>query len=90
MWLVTAALRSRRGWLREMVADAFGPRALDDALTVYPDAPVSDLPGLDGHQGPGRFPDVSSRPMSRTATRPARTRPWPTGTHRYLLFRTGP
>jgi hypothetical protein len=39
-----------------MVADAFGPRALDDALTVYPDAPVSDLPGLDGHPGTWPFP----------------------------------
>ena len=33
-----------------MVAEAFGAGALDDAPTVYPDAPVSDLPALDGHQ----------------------------------------
>src|SRR6266851_2350230 len=33
-----------------MVADAFGSGALDDAPAVYPDAPVSDLPGLDGHR----------------------------------------
>ena len=29
-------------------ADAFGAGALGDAPAVYPDAPVSDLPGLDG------------------------------------------
>jgi hypothetical protein len=47
----------RRGWLGEMVADAFGGGALDDAPAVYPDAPVSDLPGLDGHR--------RTRPMRR-------------------------
>jgi predicted YcjX-like family ATPase len=33
-----------------MVPDAFGAGALDDAPTVHPNAPVSDLPGLDGHR----------------------------------------
>src|SRR5260370_21228263 len=39
-----------------MVADAFGAGALDDALAVYPDAPVSDLPGLDGHRRTWPYP----------------------------------
>src|SRR5260370_19217585 len=33
-----------------MVACAFGVGALDDAPAVYPDTPVSDLPGLDRHR----------------------------------------
>src|SRR5215472_6580501 len=36
-----------------MVAGAFGAGALDDAAAVHPDAPVSDEPGLDHHQGAG-------------------------------------
>src|SRR5580693_9085917 len=39
-----------------MVADAFGARALDDARAVYPDAPVSDLTGLDGQRRTWPYP----------------------------------
>src|SRR5579863_6382452 len=33
-----------------MVPDAFRAGALDNAPAVHPNAPVSDLPGLDGHR----------------------------------------
>jgi hypothetical protein len=34
---------------RSSAADAFGISTLDDTPAVYPNAPVSDLLGLDGH-----------------------------------------
>jgi hypothetical protein len=52
MRLATASRRFPGADNYEMAAGAFGVGALNNAPAVYPDAPVSDLPGLDDHWGP--------------------------------------